>query len=200
MPAAAAATCSPQVAAKAAFPLAALRCSLKALFRSAFPALLASCCHLVLAADLPTAYADSVPGADNALSQKPLLQTNNKVLPVDAAFALTTFIEADSGKGGPSIVLRWEMPPAHYLYQKSLVVTHANGTPISLELPEAKKITDEFFGEVAVYYTNVLVRLPFAALNAKPGTTVELLLTYQGCAEALYCYPPEQKALKLNIP
>jgi thiol:disulfide interchange protein DsbD len=196
----AAATCSPQVAAKAAPLVAARPHYLSTLTRSAIATLLASCCHLSSAADLPTAYADSVPGADNALSQKPVLQTNNKVLPVDVAFALTTFIEADSGKNGQSIVLRWEMPPAHYLYQKSLVVTHADGTPINLELPEAIKITDEFFGEVAVYYTNVLVRLPFAALNAKPGTTVDFLLTYQGCAEALYCYPPEQKALKLNIP
>jgi thiol:disulfide interchange protein len=147
------------------------------------------------AAELPQTFSDSSPVADNTLNPNPILQTNSKVLPVDAAFALTTFVEADT-----SIVLRWEMPPAYYLYQKSLVVETADGKPIKFELPEAKTITDEFFGEVAVYYDSLLLRLPFSALNAKPGTTVELLLTYQGCAEALYCYPPAQKALTLTLP
>ena len=152
-------------------------------------------CTLLQAADLPQTFSDVPPVAQNPLGQSPVLQTNTKVLPVDSAFALTTFIEADTG-----IVLRWEMPPGYYLYQKSLVVENSSATPLSLELPEASKITDEFFGEVAVYYNNLLLRLPFAELNAKPGTTVDLLLTYQGCAETLYCYPPEQKALTLKLP
>jgi thiol:disulfide interchange protein len=153
-------------------------------------------CTLLQAADLPQTYSDASPVADNALKQRPAaLQTNSKVLPVDSAFALTSFVEADT-----SIVVKWEMPPGYYLYQKSLVVENAEGTTISLALPEAAKITDEFFGEVAVYFNSLLLHLPFTTLNVKPGATVELLLTYQGCAEALYCYPPEQKALTLTLP
>jgi thiol:disulfide interchange protein len=168
--------------------------------RGALAALIAANCQFAQAADLPQTFSDPSPVADSPsnnspLSPSPLLQTNSKVLPVNAAFALTSFIEADT-----SIVLRWEMPPGYYLYQKSLVVEHTGGTPIQLELPAAKTITDEFFGEVAVYYDTLLLRLPFSALDAKPGTTVELLLTYQGCAEALYCYPPAQKALALKLP
>jgi thiol:disulfide interchange protein len=152
-------------------------------------------CTLLQAADLPQTYSDTSPAAENSLSQRPILQTNSKVLPVDSAFALTSFIEADT-----SIVLKWEMPPGYYLYQKSLAVENVGATAINPELPEATKITDEFFGEVAVYYNSLLIRLPFAVLNARPGTTIDLLLTYQGCAEALYCYPPEQKALTLTLP
>jgi hypothetical protein len=166
---------------------------------------------LVAAADLPQPLSDSSPAADSLpansspansppannspLNRSPVLQTNSKVLPVDSAFALQSFIEA-----GTSIVLRWEMPEGYYLYRKSLSVEKPDGTSISLELPEAETFTDEFFGEVAIYRTNLLVRLPFTALDAKPGNTIDLLLTYQGCAEALYCYPPEQKALSLNLP
>lgn len=153
------------------------------------------------AADLPQPLSDSLPAANSSplanspLNQRPALQTNSKVLPVDSAFALQSFIEA-----GTNIVLRWEMPEGYYLYRKSLVVEKADGTSISLELPEAETFTDEFFGEVAIYRNSLLIRLPFATLDAKPGTTIDLLLSYQGCAEALYCYPPEQKALTLNLP
>lgn len=150
---------------------------------------------LASAADLPQTFSDPVPGAANPSNQNPILQTNSKVLPVDAAFALQSFIEADT-----SIVLRWEMPEGYYLYRKSLAVEKADGTPISLDLPEAEMFTDEFFGEVAIYRNSLLVRLPFTTLGAKPGAAIELLLSYQGCAEALYCYPPEQKALTLNLP
>jgi thiol:disulfide interchange protein DsbD len=150
---------------------------------------------LVNAADLPQTFSDPVPGAANASNQSQFLQTNSQVLPVDSAFALQSFIEA-----GTSIVLRWEMPEGYYLYRKSLAVEKADGTLISLELPEAETITDEFFGEVAIYRNNLLVRLPFSTLDAKPGAKIDLLLSYQGCAEALYCYPPEQKALTLNLP
>jgi thiol:disulfide interchange protein len=156
---------------------------------------------LVTAADLPRPLSDSLPVedsspvADSPLNRSPALQTNSKVLPVDSAFALQSFIEA-----GTSIVLRWEMPEGYYLYRKSLVVEKADGTSVSLELPAAETFTDEFFGEVAIYRDNLLIRLPFAAVDAKPGATIDLLLSYQGCAEALYCYPPEQKALTLNLP
>ncbi|MES2625494.1 MAG: protein-disulfide reductase DsbD N-terminal domain-containing protein [Pseudomonadota bacterium] len=166
---------------------------------SVFTGLILAGTHPLLAADLPTTYSDTAPAAESALKQGSLLQTNSTVLPVDVAFALTSFIEAATG-ANINIVLRWEMPPGYYLYQKSLVVEDANGKVISLELPDAKKITDEYFGEVAVYYSDLLLRLPLKLLDSKPGTTINLLLTYQGCAEALYCYPPEQKALTLELP
>lgn len=170
----------------AAFARLNIRVGLAALFIST---------SLATAADLPQTFSDPVPGAANPSNQNPVLQTNSKVLPVDAAFALQSFIEADT-----SIVLRWEMPEGYYLYRKSLAVEKADGTSISLDLPAAEMFTDEFFGEVAIYRNSLLVRLPFTTLGAKPGAAIELLLSYQGCAEALYCYPPEQKALTLNLP
>lgn len=176
--------------------IAAQRLRLSAWFRSSMClAFVASSWHLAQAADLPRTYSDALPAAGNATPQSPVLQTNSKVLPVDTAFVLTSFIEADT-----AIVLKWEMPPGYYLYQKSLAVENASGAAISLKLPEAEKITDEFFGEVAVYHDSLLLRVPFSELAVEPGATLELLLTYQGCAEALYCYPPEQKALALTLP
>ncbi len=150
---------------------------------------------LVQAADLPRTFSDAATTGDVIAAPAAGLQTGRAVLPVDAAFKLTTFIEAEK-----AIVLKWEMPPGYYLYQKSLVVENAVGAVIDLELPEAETTTDEFFGEVAVYHESLLLRVPFAMLDVTPGATLDLMLTYQGCAEALYCYPPEHKALTLTLP
>jgi thiol:disulfide interchange protein DsbD len=118
------------------------------------------------------------------------------VLPVDEAFALTALIEADD-----SIVLLWDIRDAYYLYQSSLLITSADGTVLTgLILPEAEQITDEFFGATAIYRDRLLVEIPLQRIGLDPGESVELLLSYQGCAEKLYCYPPVQKAVTLTLP
>jgi thioredoxin:protein disulfide reductase len=118
------------------------------------------------------------------------------VLPVDEAFALSAFVEADRG-----IVLVWEIRPGYYLYRKSLMVDSAGSDLLpALVLPEAETLTDEFFGEVEVYRTRLLARIPFVALPQRNGQRLELLLGYQGCAEDIYCYPPTLQAITLELP
>ena len=116
--------------------------------------------------------------------------------PADEAFALTTAVEADG-----DLMLVWEIQPAFYLYRKSLKLEHAGVDLLpALELPEAEQVTDEFFGESEVYFERLLARLPAAALNATAGTTLELQLTYQGCLEDIYCYPPQYKTVSVSLP
>ena len=118
------------------------------------------------------------------------------VMPAAEAFALSTIVEADG-----DIVLSWEMPPGFYLYRKSLKLEHAGVDLLPrLELPEAAHVTDEFFGESEVYFERLLARLPAGALNAAPGTNVELQLSYQGCLEDTYCYPPQQQLVSITLP
>lgn len=117
------------------------------------------------------------------------------ILPPDRAFALQALPEADGG-----LLLLWDLPAGYYLYQQSLQAQASGGTTIALELPEAIEITDEYFGAVAVYYERVVVRIAPEQLNAVPGTALQLLLSYQGCAENLYCYPLQQKNLSITLP
>lgn len=151
---------------------------------------------------LPGFAAEATPLASPALnttpllSQSPALASPGSILPVDQAFVLNAFVEADR-----DIVLVWDIHSGYYLYRKSLSVVTAAGAPLTnLELPAAEEITDEFFGAVAIYRERLLVKIPLGLLDLQPGRSVELQLEYQGCAEDLYCYPPVQKIVTLALP
>jgi thiol:disulfide interchange protein len=125
----------------------------------------------------------------NALDLKPL----TSALPADSAFTLSALIELPD-----TIVLMWEIEEGYYLYRKSLSFseTISSRTEPAL-IPDGIHITDEFFGEVEVYYDRLLVRIPF---HSEGSSDIELQLSYQGCAEIGYCYPMQQKIVALEIP
>ena len=137
----------------------------------------------------PSSPLDSAPGTLPRAS-------GGGALPADEAFALNTVVEADG-----DIVIVWEMPPSYYLYRKSLALAHAERDLLpALELPDGAHVTDEFFGESEVYFERLLARLPAGALDAAPGTTLELQLSYQGCREDVYCYPPQHTLVSITLP
>lgn len=151
-----------------------------------------------LLALLPASLHAQAPEPPNPLANTPLLSTGAPrpaVLPADDAFVLSAFTEADH-----DIVLLWDIHTGHYLYQKSLQVSTATGAALAPTLPDAVPITDEYFGAVDVYYDRLLLTLPATQTGARAGATVELLLVYQGCAQDLYCYPPQQKTVTLTFP
>jgi thiol:disulfide interchange protein len=157
---------------------------------------------LTLLAGLPALAAD-LPGAS---SPNPLLTTGNRqtpvltqplgtVLPADQAFVLSVLPEANH-----DIVLVWDIHSGHYLYQDSLKISTGDGRLLTPSLPAAAETSDEFFGTVAVYYERLQLRLPASATGAAAGSSIELLLGYQGCAKDLYCYPPQQRSVTLSFP
>ncbi len=117
-------------------------------------------------------------------------------LPLDEAFRLAVFAD-----GPDRVRLVWEIAPGYYLYRQRLGVT----TPSSdaqlgvLSLPKGKSKTDEFFGEQEVYYDELLASV---AVSRAPGgeLSLPLAVTFQGCAEAGLCYPPETKQLAVLLP
>lgn len=117
------------------------------------------------------------------------------VIPVNTAFALNTFLDTDN-----NAVLIWEIQPEHYLYRDKLAVTTLEGESFTFELPPARTVTDEFFGESAVYFDKLMLQVPLAAA-LKPGTeSINLVLHFQGCSQDRYCYPPQQRLVKLELP
>jgi len=109
-------------------------------------------------------------------------------LPVDEAlpFNYTT----DRG----SVVLNWNITPGHYLYQNRVGVT-AITEGVTLGEPsfslQGETTNDEFFGEVTVFYDPVEARVPVRLPDGVREATLEV--TYQGCAEAGLCYPPQTR-------
>src|SRR5690554_3483193 len=112
--------------------------------------------------------------------------SNGDFLPVDEAlpFSFTT----DQG----AVVLSWDIAPEHYLY-KSRIQVSALTDGVTLGAPEfslpATLTEDEFFGEMEVFFDPIQARVP---VNLPEGVReAELQVTYQGCAEAGLCYPPQ---------
>ncbi|HET8849881.1 MAG TPA: protein-disulfide reductase DsbD [Marinobacter sp.] len=118
------------------------------------------------------------------------LFSSNDFLPVDEALPFNYTSEPGA------VVLSWDIAPDHYLYQSRIEVTTAT-EGVSLGEPEfsvvATRTDDEFFGEMDVFYEPVEARLPVTL----PAGVKEaaLQVTYQGCAEAGLCYPPQTRTV-----
>ncbi len=114
-------------------------------------------------------------------------------LPVDEAYVLAVEVEE-----GERLRLYWQIAEGYYLYQHRFAFQlEEAGAPVALEasLPPALARTDEFFGEVQVYYDHADVRLHPERV---PGSA-RLAVTYQGCADAGLCYPPEKKWFSVDF-
>jgi len=112
----------------------------------------------------------------------------NQFVPVDQAFAF------DFKQQDRQLTLNWQIRPGYYLYRQQIKLVPQQVTLGAFTLPEGLNHKDEFFGEVAIFkqQLNLSIRLKQAASNAS------LSVTYQGCAEAGFCYPPETRLIPLD--
>jgi len=111
---------------------------------------------------------------------------NDDFLPVDEALPFSYTNDTDA------VVLSWDIAPDHYLYQGRVNVT-SDTEGVELGEPEfsytGTDTEDEFFGKVTVFYEPVEARVP---VKLPEGVNeAELQVTYQGCANAGLCYPPQ---------
>ena len=124
--------------------------------------------------------------AQNALSAYTQQQT--QFLPVDEAYQLTLIADGDQ-----RLMLQWVIAPEYYLYRhafKAQASDSEGSIAANLVVPDGLAKTDEFFGDVEVYYDAL------EAIVALERTTelAQIKVTYQGCADAGLCYPPETKS------
>ncbi|MDR5904352.1 protein-disulfide reductase DsbD [Franzmannia qiaohouensis] len=101
----------------------------------------------------------------------------------DQAFTLSLSREGDS------LMAHWEIADEHYLYRHTFEAD-IDGRSYALSPPRGTLIEDEFFGESEVFHDAVELTLPVADAD-------HVTLTWQGCAEAGLCYPPQQKRIEL---
>ena len=114
----------------------------------------------------------------------------SEFLPVDQALPFSYRTDGDA------LVLEWDIAPGHYLYKSRIAVTPVsagiNLGELGFERPGIVT-NDEFFGEMAVFYDPVQARQP---VRLPTGITeAELQVSYQGCANAGLCYPPQTRNL-----
>ncbi len=110
-------------------------------------------------------------------------------LKVDQAFVLSASL-TEAG----DLLARWDMPDGYYLYRHQFEFESKDPGQATLGeavIPPGKAKYDEFFGDVEVYYHSAEVRVPITAGAGLVATDIGV--TFQGCADAGLCYPPETK-------
>lgn len=116
------------------------------------------------------------------------------VLPVDDALRVSA--EAVSPE---RIEIRWAIADGYYLYRHRMGARVEHGFKANpLQLPDGRRHTDEFFGEVETYRDRVT-----AVLTGAPADgvgSVQLEVKYQGCADLGICYPPQTRTLQVALP
>ncbi len=119
----------------------------------------------------------------------------DQFLPVDQAFVFSA-----TADGGGQVQLDWQIAPGYYLYRHRVSVKTATlgFTLGEIAMPPGKKKTDEFFGDVEVYYDALMAMVPVT--RPADASSFEIAVSYQGCADAGLCYPPVTKTVAIDLP
>ena len=115
-------------------------------------------------------------------------QGKTQFVPVDRAFAF------DFQQSGSQLNLNWQIKPGYYLYRQQIKLNPKQAELAPLSLPKGALHEDEFYGKTEIYTDSL--NLPITVSSATKGAT--LSVTYQGCAEAGFCYPPETRVVPLS--
>lgn len=110
-------------------------------------------------------------------------------LPVAEAF------QPSAWHDGESVFIGFDIAQAYYLYRHQFAVSSqadnvAFGEP---EIPQGTFTHDDFMGDVYIFRDKLVFEVPMKAPHSGP---VAIELTFQGCADAGLCYPPEHLALQ----
>lgn len=109
-------------------------------------------------------------------------------VPADQAFAF------DFQQSQHEINLTWQIKEGYYLYRKQIKLSAADAAFLEPSLPSGEWHDDEFYGKSEIYRQRLTV--PVTLTQAAKGAT--LTVTWQGCADAGFCYPPESKVVPLS--
>ena len=109
-------------------------------------------------------------------------------VPADQAFAF------DFQQNQHDLNLTWQVKDGYYLYRKQISITPARAEIAEVTLPAGVWHEDEFYGKSEIYRNTLTI--PVTVNQAQSGAT--LTVTYQGCADAGFCYPPESKTVPLS--
>lgn len=124
-------------------------------------------------------------GENSSLGQK---NSQSRFIPVDQAFAF------DFRQQGDQLTLSWQIHPGYYLYRQQIKIVPQHATLGTFTLPKGITHHDEFYGEVEIFKQQLTLQIPMTQAAENASVSV----TYQGCAEAGFCYPPETRVIPLD--
>lgn len=113
---------------------------------------------------------------------------SSRFVPVDQAFAF------DFSQQGRQLTLSWKVKEGYYLYRQQIHISAQQAQIAPVALPPGQPHEDEFYGKSEIYSQDL--QLPVQLREAASGAS--LRVTYQGCAAAGFCYPPETRTIPLT--
>ncbi|WP_410280292.1 protein-disulfide reductase DsbD [Halomonas campaniensis] len=112
---------------------------------------------------------------------------SSEFLPVLEAF------QPDAWHDGETLYVGVEVTPEHYLYRHQFAVASDDATLGEPEIPQGEFTSDEFLGDVYVFRDTMVFEVP---IEGGASGVLPVTLTFQGCADAGLCYPPERVDLE----
>ncbi|MGP9766297.1 protein-disulfide reductase DsbD [Halomonas sp. AOP13-D3-9] len=112
-------------------------------------------------------------------------------LPVMEAFQPTAWHDGDT------LYIGMDIADEYYLYRHQFaVVSQTEGVSLGEPIiPQGIFTNDEFMGDVYVFRDSLVFKVPLDAPYSGP---LKVELTFQGCADAGLCYPPERMQLQAS--
>lgn len=112
-------------------------------------------------------------------------------LPVMEAFQPTAWHDGDT------LFIGVDIADEYYLYRHQLAVASETDNVLLGEpnIPEGTFTNDEFMGDVYIFRDQLVFEVPLEAPYSGP---LSIALTFQGCADAGLCYPPERTNLEAS--
>ena len=115
-----------------------------------------------------------------------LFENSNRVPEANEVFALTTNVEKQAA------YITWQIRDGYYMYLDSIELKFKDKVLPFKTLESSKELyNDEFFGETEILRDEFIISIEInSSLNLS-----EVLIYYQGCSEAGFCYPMQKNQL-----
>lgn len=107
---------------------------------------------------------------------------DSEFLPVLEAF------QPSAWHDGETLYIGMEAAEGHYLYRHQFAVESDAAALGDPEIPEGTFTSDEFLGDAYVFRDTLVFEVPF---EEEASGVIPVTVTFQGCADAGLCYPPE---------
>ncbi|MDC0610061.1 protein-disulfide reductase DsbD [Vibrio sp.] len=121
-------------------------------------------------------------------SVSPFNNQSNRFVKVDEAF------DFNASQTQDTVHIDWQIKSGYYLYRKSIKINGKDVSLTPLSLPDGLPHEDEFFGHVQIYRDSLFIKQSLSNI----GYNSSISITYQGCADAGFCYPPESRTITLS--
>ncbi|HEY3809760.1 MAG TPA: protein-disulfide reductase DsbD [Steroidobacteraceae bacterium] len=129
---------------------------------------------------------------DAVLDESHKASNNDDFLPPEKAFRLSA-----SADGTGAAKLDWVIAPGYYLYRDRIKIADDSGRIGTPVFPDGQVKQDEYFGKQVVYHQELITSVPL--VHGADGSPLALKVTYQGCAEAGLCYPPQTQTVNIRF-